>query len=173
LLHEIAPAATLIGYLNDPSTARSKFPPRDVEMAARVLGVRLAIANASTRSEIDSAFAAMVEQRIRALVVGGDPLFDYNRAQIAALAAHHAVPAIYATRGSVEAGGLMSYDASISSAVRLAGNYAGRILKGEKPADLPVQQSVKIELVINLKTAKALGLTIPLPLLALADEVIE
>jgi putative tryptophan/tyrosine transport system substrate-binding protein len=174
LLHEIAPAATLIGYLNDPTTtARSKLPPRDLEMAARILGVRLAIANASTRSEIDRAFAAMVEQRIGALSVGGDPLFDYNREQIAALAARHAVPAIYATHGSVEDGGLMSYDASIADAVRLAGNYAGRILKGENPADLPVQQSTKVELVINLKTAKALGLQIPPQLLVRADEVIE
>jgi putative tryptophan/tyrosine transport system substrate-binding protein len=142
-------------------------------MAARVLGVRLVIANASTRSEIDRAFAAMVEQRIGALSVSGDPLFDYNREQIAALAAHHAVPAIYATRGSVEAGGLMSYDASISDAVRLAGNYAGRILKGEKPADLPVQQSTRIEMVLNLKVAKALGLEVPSSILVRADEVIE
>jgi putative tryptophan/tyrosine transport system substrate-binding protein len=174
LLHEIAPAANLIGYLIDPTTtATNKFPAQDAEEAARVLGVRLAIANASTRVEINRAFATLVEQRIGALLVGGDPLFDYNRAQIAALATRHAVPAIYATRDSVEAGGLMSYGASISDAVRLAGNYAGRILKGEKPADLPVQQSTRIEMVLNLKVAKALRLEMPPSILVRADEVIE
>jgi putative ABC transport system substrate-binding protein len=135
--------------------------------------VRLVTLNASTLREIEAAFEVVIEQRIGALLTSGDPLWTVRRAQLAALTARHAVPAIYAVRDIADAGGLISYGASISDAYRLVGTYAGRILKGEKPADLPVQQATKLELVINLKTAKALGLTIPETLLATANEVIE
>jgi len=133
----------------------------------------LIIQSASTPSEIEPAFAILVGQRIGSLLVDNDPLFFNQRDQIAALAARHALPAIYHSRENVEVGGLMSYGASFADAYRLAGTYAGRILKGEKAADLPVQQSTKVELVINLETAKSLGLTIPETLLATADEVIQ
>ena len=175
LLHEIVPAATLIGFLFNPTNSVGEAERREAEIAARILGVRLVLAHASTASETEAAFAILVEQRIGALLVAGDPLFaNVQRDQLVAFAARHAVPAIYEQREIVPAGGLMSYGAKdISGAYRLAGNYAGRILKGEKPADLPVQRSTRTEMVLNLKTAKALGLTVPLSLLALADEVIE
>ena len=174
LLHEIVPAATLIGILLNPTNSLSEAQRREAEIAARILGVRLVIANASTASEIEAAFAILVEQRIGALLVAGDPLFiSVMRDQLVALTARHAVPAIYEARENVDAGGLMSYGTSILDANRLSGVYTGRILKGEKPADLPVQQSTKVELVINLKTAKALGITVPQLLLGRVDEVIE
>jgi putative ABC transport system substrate-binding protein len=131
------------------------------------------VVRASTASEIDTAFGALVELRAGGLVLGGDPFFTNQRAQIVALAARHAVPAIYGVRLFPAAGGLMSYGADLADSFRQAGVYSGKILKGAKPADLPVQQVVKVELVINLKTAKALGLTVPLLLLGRADEVIE
>jgi putative ABC transport system substrate-binding protein len=173
LLREILPTATSIGFLINPSGTGAEAEMREAETAARILAVRLSIANASTPSEIDQAFAILAGQRVGALLVGSTPFFTTQRDQVAALATHHSLPAIYNTRTNVEAGGLMSYGASISDAHRLAGTYVGRVLKGEKPADLPVQQSTKFELVINLKTAKALGLTIPETLLATADEVIQ
>jgi putative tryptophan/tyrosine transport system substrate-binding protein len=175
LLHEIVPAATLIGFLFNPTNSVGEAERREAEIAARILGVRLVIAHASTASETEAAFAILVEQRIGALLVAGDPLFaNVQRDQLVAFAARHAVPAIYETREIVPAGGLMSYGAKdISGAYRLAGNYAGRILKGEKLADLPVQRSTRTEMVLNLKTAKALGLTVPQSLLFAADEVIE
>jgi putative tryptophan/tyrosine transport system substrate-binding protein len=169
LLHEVAPSAASIGSLTaagDPSIT-------EVEKAARGLGVRLALANASTSSEIDAALTALVGQGIGAFLGGRQGLFFVTAPQLVALAARHKLPAIYAFRESVMAGGLMSYGADTAAAAHIAGIYTGRILKGERPADLPVQQSTKVELVINLKTAKALGLTIPETLLATADEVIQ
>jgi putative ABC transport system substrate-binding protein len=173
MMHEMVPAVTSIGYLVDPTSPTVETKKRDAEIAARVLGLRLVILNASTPSEIDTAFTVLVEQRIGALLVDSDALFHNQGAQLGSLAARHAMPAIYPFRQVVEAGGLMSYGASFSDAFRLAGTYTGRILKGEKPADLPVHQSTRIETVLNLKTAKALGLTIPETLLATADEVIQ
>jgi putative tryptophan/tyrosine transport system substrate-binding protein len=157
-------------FLDNPTLDDAETRIREVETAARVAGVHLAVANARTPSEIEKAFTMLVEQRIGALLESGDPLFSINRVQLVALAARHGVPAIYANRDSVESGGLVSYGPNLPDAWRLAGTYAGRILKGEKPADLPVQQPTKFELVINLKTAKALGLTVPETLLATADE---
>jgi putative tryptophan/tyrosine transport system substrate-binding protein len=173
LLHEIVPAATLIGLLVNPTTPSAEAQIKEAETAARALGVQLAIRNASTPSEIDAAFAILVDQRIGALLAGTDVLFAVQYNQLVALAARHAVPAIYSRRNAVEAGGLMSYGTDFSDAWRLSGNYAGRILKGEKPGNLPVQQSTRIEMVLNLKTAKALGLSVPPSTLLRADEVIE
>jgi putative ABC transport system substrate-binding protein len=146
---------------------------REIETAARVLGVRLVVLSASSPSEIEAAFGAVVQQRAGALVVGSDPLFFGQRDQLVTLASRHGVPAIYHDPQFVEAGGLMSYGAKVLDGYRLVGVYTGRILKGEKPADLPVQQSTTVELIINMKTAKALGLTVPITLLGRADEVIE
>ena len=147
---------------------------RESEVAARALGLRLHVLKASNQNQIDSAFVALVEQRAGALLVGADPVFQLSlRDQLVALAARHRLPTIYGYRETTEADGLMSYGPSVSDAWRLGGIYTGRILNGEKPADLPVQQSTKVELIINLKTAKALGLTVPPSLLARADEVIE
>jgi putative ABC transport system substrate-binding protein len=169
------PAATQIGLLVNPTNnLQTKAQVSQSEMVARVLGLRLLTQNASTASEIEAAFAILVGQRIGALLVDNDALFFNQRDQLVALAARHGVPAIYHAREMVEAGGLMSYGATFADAYRLAGTYAGRILKGEKPGNLPVQQvTTKVALVINLKTAKALGLTIPETLLATADEVIQ
>jgi putative tryptophan/tyrosine transport system substrate-binding protein len=173
LLHEIVPAATTVGFLDNPTLDDVETRIREVETAARVVGVHLAVANARTPGEIEKAFAMLVEQRMGALLESGDPLFTINRVQVVALAARHGVPAIYADRDPVESGGLMSYGPSLLDAWRLAGTYVGRILKGEKPADLPVQQSTRFEFVLNLKTAKALGLNVPTATLLRADEVIE
>ena len=173
LLHEIVPAATQIGYLVNPTDATEvETRTNEAENAARAFGVSLTIVKAATPGEIEAAFATLVGQPIDALLVGGDPMFGAHADQFAALAARHAMPAIF-SRAFVQAGGLISYEASIPEAWRLAGTYAGRILKGEKAADLPVMQPTKFDLVINLQTAKVLGLETPPQLLALADEVIE
>ena len=174
LLHELVPGATSIGFLNNPTnTTVTKAEMMEGETAARNLGVQLVTLNASTSSEIEEVFEDLPSGQIGALLTSGDPLWTFQRSQLAALTARYAVPAIYAAREISEAGGLISYGASISDAYRLAGNYVGRILKGEEPANLPVQQSTRIEMVLNLKTAKALGLTVPQSILLRADEVIE
>jgi putative tryptophan/tyrosine transport system substrate-binding protein len=173
LLHKIATAVASIGLLVNPTGPQAAPDTREAETAARVLGVRLVIQNASTPTEIEAAFARFNEQRVGAVLVGGEAFFFIHREQLAALAARHSVPAIYPLREYVEAGGLMSYGARLADAVRLGGVYVGQILKGANPADLPIQQSTKLELVINQKTVKALGLTIPETLLATADEVIQ
>jgi putative tryptophan/tyrosine transport system substrate-binding protein len=159
--------------LENPANPYSGPDIRDVEDAARVLGQNVYVLNASTEGEIDAAFTALVQRQAGALQIPGDSFFWTRREQIVALAARHAVPTIYAQREFVDIGGLMSYGTDATDGSRLVGRFVARILKGERPADLPVQQVTKVELVINMKTAKALGLTVPLLVLALADEVIE
>jgi len=173
LLRELVPTATLIGVLLNPTFPESATQLEDFQEAARTLGEQIHVVNANSEQEIDAAFANLSQQGIGALVSGVDPFFDTRRGQIVALAAHYAVPTIYGQRPYAVAGGLMSYAPSFTEAYRQTGVYAGRILKGEKPADLPVVQPTKFELVINLKTAKALGLKVPIPMQLLADEVIE
>ena len=170
VLHELVPRADSIAFLVNPNNAVAGLDTSDAQAAAETLGKKLAVFEASTKDELDKAFAAIFEQRGRALVVQADPFFLGQREQIVALAAHHAVPAIYYLKDFPAAGGLVSYGTSLADALRLVGNYTGRILKGEKPGDLPIQQSVRTEFVINLKTAKALGLTVPHGLLNAAEE---
>jgi putative tryptophan/tyrosine transport system substrate-binding protein len=175
LLHEMVPSTTQIGYLVNPtSNLQAQAQISQSETVARLLGLRLIIQNVSASDEIEAAVATLVGQGIGAFLFDNDALFFNQRDQLVALAARHGLPATYHAREFVEAGGLMSYGATFADAYRVVGNYAGRILKGERPGDLPVQQvTTKVELVINLKTAKALGLTIPETLLATADEVIQ
>jgi putative ABC transport system substrate-binding protein len=173
LLHELVPAATVMGLLVNPTNPNAEPQLIGLQAAARTLGLQLHVLRASTERDFDTAFATLVQLRAGGLVIGADPFFINRSEQLAALALRHAVPTIFQLREFVAAGGLMSYGGRDTDAFRLMGLYTGRILKGEKPADLPVQQITKIDLIINLKTAKALGLTIPLPLLGRADEVIE
>jgi putative ABC transport system substrate-binding protein len=173
LLHELVPTAAVVALLVNPTNPVSDSVTRNLQDAARSLGRQAHVLRASTASEIDAAFGTLVELRAGALVVAGDPFFTNQRAQIVALAARHAVPAIYNARLYPTAGGLMSYGPDLADSFRQAGVDTGKILRGATPADLPVEQAVKVELVINLKTAKALGLTVPLLLLGRADEVIE
>jgi putative ABC transport system substrate-binding protein len=169
----IAPTTTIAVLVNPANAPQAEAETRDVQLAARALGVRIVILLASNPGEVEQAFATLDRERAGALVVSGETFFLTQSDLIVALAARHAVPTIYAYRESAVAGGLMSYGGSITDEHRQGGVYAGRILKGEKPSDLPVQLSTKVELTLNLKTAKALGLTIPLALLTRADEVIE
>jgi putative ABC transport system substrate-binding protein len=173
LLHELVPAATAIGVLVNPTAPNSQTETSDVQAAARMLGLHLQVENASSERDIDTAFVRFIQQRVNALFVGGDAFFVARRDQLAALAARHALPASYNVRDHVAAGGLMSYGTSVTDAFRQVGVYTGRILKGEKPADLPVMQPTRLQFAINLKTAKTLNLDIPRQLLALADELIE
>jgi ABC-type uncharacterized transport system substrate-binding protein len=174
LLRELLPAATRVAVLVNPAEATLTVSTlKDVEAAARVIGLQMQVLNASTIREIDTAFATVGRERPDALFVGTDPFFVSRRVQLAQLTMLHKVPAIYALRQYVEAGGLMSYGASLTDTYRQMGAYAGRLLKGAKPADLPVVQSTKFELVINHQTARMLGLDVPPTLLARADEVIE
>src|SRR5262245_30324438 len=173
VLAELLPNASIIGFLVNPNLPYFEVGVRDMEAAARTLGRQTQILRAQNEGDLDAAFSTLKQRGVGALVVGGDPFFNSRRNQIVALATRHSIPAIYEWREFAEAGGLMSYGSSITDAFRQVGIYAGRILKGEKPADLPVQQSVKVELVINMKTAKTLGLTFPITLLGRADEVIE
>ena len=173
MLRELVPRARALGALINPNRPDAQSQSRDVQEAARTLGQRITVLYAGSERDIDAAFASLIQERIGALLVGSDPLFASRRAQLVALAARHAVPAMYMTRDFAVAGGLVSYGASLTDGYRQAGIYAGQILRGAKPADLPVVQPTKFELVINLKTAKALGLTIPQSLLRQADQVIE
>jgi putative ABC transport system substrate-binding protein len=173
MMRELVPTAGKIGLLVNPKNPSAEFDVRDVQGAARILGLELLVANASGESDFAPAFTSFSAQGVAALLVLPDPVFISQRASIVALADRHALPAIYALRDDVEAGGLMSYGPSISDAYRQQGVYVGRILKGQKPADLPIIQSIKIETAINLKTARALGLTVPRAILARADELIE
>ena len=173
LLREVVPNAALIAVLMNPTNPATEPLNRSLQDGAARLGVRLVVLNAVSESDIEMAFATVVQQRAKALMVIGDTLFTERLNQLVALVTRHSVPTIYFVREFAVAGGLMSYGTSLSDSYRLVGVYIGRILKGAKPADLPVQQSTTVELVINLKTARALGLTIPLPLLGRADELIE
>jgi putative tryptophan/tyrosine transport system substrate-binding protein len=173
LLHELVPKATVIGALANLSNPNAEHQVKDLEAAARILGLEPVVLAGSNEREIDSSFATMAERRIGASVVTADGFLISRQDQIIALAARYAVPAMYPLSQYVTAGGLMSYGANLRDAFLQTGNYVGRILKGAKPTDLPVLQPTKVEFVINLKTAKALSLTVPEKLLALADEVIE
>jgi putative ABC transport system substrate-binding protein len=173
LLRQVAPAATVIGLLVNPGLPDAEAERKDVQAAAQAIGQQLITVDASSDREIETAFATLVERRAGAVLVGPGAFLNSNRERLVALAARQALPASYPWREAAVAGGLMSYGASITAAYRQAGIYAGRILKGEKPGDLPVMQPTKYELVINMQTAKALGINVPPTLLALADEVIE
>jgi len=173
LLHEMAPPAAIIAVLVNPNNPNVDAQSRDLEEASRTLGRQILPLRARSESDIEAAFARLVEQRAGALLVATDALFFSQRDRLIALSKRYAIPAIFDRREFAEAGGLSSYGGSVTDVYRLAGIYAGRILKGEKPAELPVQQSTRVELIINTKTAKELGVTIPLSLLGRADEVIE
>jgi putative ABC transport system substrate-binding protein len=173
LAHQLVPMATIIAVLVNPTYPNAETELRDLQAAARILGVQLHVLHASAERDFDTVFPTLVQLRAGALVIGNDAFFFSRSERLAALALRHAVPAIFQEAEFVAAGGLMSYGGSTLDIYRIAGTYTGRILKGERPADLPVQQATRFELVINLKTAKALGLTIPETLLATADEVIQ
>jgi putative ABC transport system substrate-binding protein len=173
LLRQLVPTVAGIAMLVGPDTFEARIEQRDVELAAQALGQQLIVAPVTSEGELDGAFTSILERGAKALLVGAGPLLASYRGRIVALAARYSIPSIYVLREFVEAGGLMSYGASLVEASKQAGIYVGRILKGEKPADLPVIQATKFDLLINLKTAKALGLEVPPTLLARADEVIE
>jgi putative tryptophan/tyrosine transport system substrate-binding protein len=173
LLRELVPKADVIGFLVNPNNAVAELDTSDAQAAAATLGLKLIVLKAGGKEDIERAFSTIAEQRVGGLLQQVDPFLQSRHEQLVTLAAQYAVPAIYERRDFAATGGLMSYGTSLRDALRLVGNYTGRILKGEKPADLPVQQSVKVELIINLKTAKALGLEVPMSMLMRVDEVIE
>ena len=173
LLRELVPDAEAIGLLVNENSDQGKEQVHDVQEAAQKLGQRLVVLSGGSDEGIDAAFASLAQQHVRALIVGADPFFDPRRNRVIGLVAQHAIPAIYQFRGYAVSGGLMSYGASITAHYRQVGNYVGRVLNGDKPTDLPVVFPSKFELVINLRTAKALGLTIPSGVMAITDEVIE
>jgi putative ABC transport system substrate-binding protein len=173
LISELVPASRTFGLLINPSAPAADLDRQDAESVAVTIGAKIRVVNARSENDLESAFATLVGESVGALIISPDALFTSHRNQLVALAARYAVPTIYHLREAATAGGLMSYGTSFKDAHRLAGVYTGRILRGEKPADLPVQQPTKFELVINLKTAKSLGLSIPQTLLVTADEVIE
>jgi putative ABC transport system substrate-binding protein len=173
LLHELTPNAGTIAYLINPNHPSNEAEMLEAQTAARSLGKKMPVLSAGNDSEIDSAFSAMVQQQVNALLVASDAFFFWQRSQLASLAARLRIPAIYYLREFAVAGGLMTYGNSLPDAYHLLGGYVGRVLKGEKPTDLPVQQSAKFEFVVNMKTANALGLTVPNSMQLLADEVIE
>jgi putative ABC transport system substrate-binding protein len=173
LLRELVPSATHFGLLVNPANENAEAVASDLKAAASKIGVEVAVVQASDNREIDVAFGTLIRNKADALVVGTDPFFYTRRVQLATLAARHALPSVYNVREYAEAGGLMSYGTSLSEVLRLMGVYTGRIIKGAKPADLPVVQPTKFDFVINRSTARVLGLEIPPMLLARADEVIE
>ncbi len=173
LMHELVPTATTIAYLTNPANPATRIEVASAQEAAKSSGIAVRVFNASSEPELEQAFSDLAAQHIGAVIVAGEPFFDSRRAFIVQLAARHAIPASYGWRENVTLGGLVSYGTSISGSYRSAGVYCGRILKGERPAELPVMQPTTFELAINLKTAKALGLTVPPALLTAADEVIE
>jgi putative ABC transport system substrate-binding protein len=173
LLHELAPTSAPIAILLNPSNAQAQSQEREIQRAARVIGRQVLVLNAGNEDEIEKAFAALVRERAGALLVAGDAFFTSQAVLFVVLTARHSIPTVYPVRSYVDAGGLMSYGSSLLDAYRLTGVYTGRVLKGEKPADLPIVQPTKFELVLNLKTARAVGISIPPTLLARADEVIE
>lgn len=173
LLHQLVPTSALIGILVNPGNAQAEIQLQELLKAARAFGQRVLVLKAGTEREVETAFATLMQERADALLVGADTFFATQPILFALLTARHAIPAIYPWRSYVDAGGLMSYGASLLNAYRETGVYAGRVLKGEKPADLPILQPTKFELVINLKAARVIGITIPTTLLASADEVIE
>jgi putative tryptophan/tyrosine transport system substrate-binding protein len=173
LLHELVPTATIVALLVNPDNPNAGTLARDLGAVARGLGLQLHVLRASAERDFDTVFATLRQRRAGALVTGTDAFFTSQGEQLAALSVRHGLPAVYQTREFAIAGGLVSYGSLLTESYRVVGDYTGRILKGEKPADLPVQQITKVEMILNLKTAKALGLTVPLPLLGRADEVIE
>jgi len=174
LLHELVPTASVMALLVNPTDpALAESATKELQEAASILGLKLHVMQASTERDFDAVFAKLIQLRAGGLVIGSDPFFTSRSQQLAKLTVDHAVPAVYQFREFAVAGGLLSYGAAITDAYRLAGNYTGRVLRGDKPADLPVQQATKVEMIINLKTAKALGLNVPNPLIGRADEVIE
>jgi putative tryptophan/tyrosine transport system substrate-binding protein len=173
LLHELVPSATAFALLVNPKHPAADTLSRDLQAAARTLGLQLHVLYASTEADLDAAFADVRQLRAGGLVIGPDPFFISRTDRLAALAVHHAIPAIFEYRMFAAAGGLISYGGSFSEPYHQVGIYTGRILKGDKPADLPVQQSTKLELIINLNSAKALGISVSLPLSGRADELIE
>jgi putative ABC transport system substrate-binding protein len=173
LLHDLVPRAGIVGFLMNPSHPNSVAEMNVAQAAARSIGRTMLVFDASSQGELDAAFASMAQRQVGALLCGSDTFLFERREQIVSLAAHYRMPAIYYVRGFAQAGGLMTYGNSIADMYLLVGSYVGRILKGEKPADLPVQESTKFELVINLRTAKALDVEIPISMQLLADEIIE
>ena len=173
VIHELVPTAAVIAVLLNPTLATAASQLKDVEMAARALGLQVQVSHVSVEQDLDMVFASLLQLRAGGLAIGADAFFFSRRDQLVALATRYSVPTVYPWREAVTAGGLVSYGASVTDAYRLAGIYTGRILKGDKPAELPVQQSTKTELAINLKTAKAFGIEVPTSLLLRADEVIE
>jgi putative tryptophan/tyrosine transport system substrate-binding protein len=173
LLHEVVPTAAIVALIINPANPNAESQTRELKAAAGALGLKLHVLHASTDRELAAAFETLRELRAGALLIGADPFFNSQSQLLATLAGHHAMPAIYQYREFAAAGGLMSYGGSLTDSYRQAGIYTGRILAGAKPGELPVQQSTKVELIINLKTAKALGIAFPLPLIGRADEVIE
>jgi putative ABC transport system substrate-binding protein len=173
LLHELLPTVSVMALLANPTDTSSAILSNNMISVAHTLGLELHVLNASTERDFDSVFANLIKLRAGGLVINPDAFFSARSEQLAALALRHAVPAVFENREFVAAGGLASYGGSLSDAYRLAGVYAARVLKGEKPGDLPVQQATKVELFLNLKTAKALGITVPLTLSGRADELIE
>jgi putative ABC transport system substrate-binding protein len=173
MLHELVPTATIIALLVNSANPNAETQSRDVQAAARALGLQLHVLHAANERDLDTAFVTLAQLRVGALVIGTDGFLNSRSEQLAALTMHHAMPAIFQYREFTAAGGLMSYGSSLTDTYRQVGVYVSRILKGEKPADLPVEQATKVELIINLRTARALGLAVPTTLLARADEVIE